>query len=66
MAGVPEFTAHQIRHLALTTIANDRRGGSPAASAVANHRSRSITDDYIHNDDESAIEALKILTLEGS
>lgn len=63
-AKVPEFTAHQIRHLALTTIANDPRGGHAAASAAANHRSRTMTDKYVHNDRALANEALKTLTFD--
>jgi len=63
-AKVPEFTAHQIRHLALTTIANDPRGGHAAASAAANHSSRSMTDHYVHNDPRMAAEAVKILAIE--
>ena len=64
-AGVPAFTAHQIRHLALTTIANDPRGGQAAASAAANHSSRSMTDHYIHNDVKLAVAATKLLSLRG-
>ncbi|MCK5941507.1 MAG: tyrosine-type recombinase/integrase [Planctomycetes bacterium] len=63
-AEVSEFTAHQIRHLALTTIANDPRGGHAAASAAANHSSRSMTDQYVHNDVKLAAEATKLLSLE--
>ncbi len=63
-AGVAEFTAHQIRHLSITTIANDPRGGQAAASAAANHRSRSMTDAYVHNDPSLAVSAVRILSLD--
>lgn len=62
-AGVPEFTAHQIRHLALTLIANHPKGGLAAASAVGNHQSRSMTDTYVHNDPKAAIQASRLLSL---
>jgi len=64
-AGVPEFTAHQIRHLALTLIANHPKGGLAAASAVGNHQSRSMTDAYVHNDAMVAIHAASLLSLRG-
>jgi integrase len=62
-AGVPEFTAHQIRHLAITLIANHPQGGSAAASAVGNHKSRSMTDTYVHNDPKTAKDAPRLLSL---
>lgn len=62
-AGVPDFTAHQIRHLALTLIANHPKGGLAAASAVGNHQNRSMTDTYVHNDAKVAIRASGLLSL---
>lgn len=62
-AGVQEFTAHQIRHLAITVIANHPQGGSAAASAVGNHKSRSMTDTYVHNDTRQGLAAVRLLSL---
>lgn len=62
-AGVPRFTPHKLRHLALTEIANSTELGVMAANRAANHRSMETTLGYVHPDDGLAIKVARLRQL---
>lgn len=55
-AGVDRFTPHEVRHAALTWVANHI--GVTAAMAVANHASAQVTARYVHRDEAQALAAV--------
>lgn len=56
---VQHFSPHELRHGALTAIAE--QAGVSAASAAANHKNVATTARYLHRDDKQALAAVAVL-----
>lgn len=59
LTGVPHFCPHELRHSALTRIAE--QAGIAAASAAAGHASIATTARYYHRNDSQALLAVAVL-----
>jgi len=62
--GVPLFCPHELRHSALTAIAE--KAGVAAASAAAGHASIATTARYLHRNDQQALLAVAVLDARAS